>query len=71
MFSDQPFWASRVRDLGIGTSVPIAELTVDRLASALRDASDPGVAGRAGAIAEQIAMDGAAVAARRLVDEVG
>ena len=70
MFSDQPFWASRVRALGIGTSVPIAELTADRLASALHDAIDPAVAERAGSIAGQIVVDGAAVAARRLVELV-
>jgi len=70
MFSDQPFWASRVRELGIGTSVPIAELTADGLASALHDASDPAVAERAGSLAGRIVVDGAAVAARRLVDLV-
>ena len=70
MFSDQPFWASRVRKLGIGTSVPIAELTADGLASALHDASDPAIQGRAGSIAGQIAGDGAAVAARSLIDVV-
>lgn len=70
MFGDQPFWASRVRELGIGTSVPIAELTADRLASALRDACDPAVAERAESIAGQIVVDGAAVAARRLIELV-
>lgn len=70
MFSDQPFWASRVRELGIGTSVPIAELTADGLASALRDAIAPAIAERAASIAAQIVVDGAAIAARRLVDEV-
>jgi vancomycin aglycone glucosyltransferase len=66
MFGDQPFWASRVLELGIGTSVPVAQLTADRLASALHDASDPAIAERARSIAEQIVADGAAVAARRL-----
>jgi len=66
MFGDQPFWASRMRDLGIGTSVPIAELTADRLASALHDASDPAIAERAGSIAGRIVVDGAAVAARQV-----
>jgi vancomycin aglycone glucosyltransferase len=70
MFGDQPFWASRVCELGIGTSVPIAELTADLLASALHDASAAAIAERAGSIAAQIAVDGAAVAARRLVDAV-
>jgi vancomycin aglycone glucosyltransferase len=70
MFSDQPFWASRVRELGIGSSLPLAELTADRLASALHDAFEPAVAQRARSIAAQIVFDGAAVAARRLVDGV-
>jgi vancomycin aglycone glucosyltransferase len=68
MFSDQPFWASRVRELGIGTSIPMAELTADRLAGVLEVVSDPQIAERAGAIAGQIATDGAAVAARHLID---
>jgi vancomycin aglycone glucosyltransferase len=69
MFSDQPYWARRVRELGIGTSVPIAELTVDRLAAALRTASDPGIAERAASVAQRIVTNGAAVAARRLADD--
>lgn len=67
MFSDQPYWASRVRALGIGTSIPIAELTTGLLAAALRDASEPAIAERAHSVAGQIAVDGAAIAARRLV----
>ena len=66
MFGDQPFWASRVRELGMGTSVPMAELTVDRLVSALEEASDALVAKRATALARRIATDGAIVAAQRL-----
>lgn len=69
-FSDQPFWASRVCELGIGTSVPIAELTADRLASALHTVSDPGIAERAGSIAGRIVTNGAAVAARHLCDSL-
>jgi vancomycin aglycone glucosyltransferase len=67
MFSDQPFWASRVRELGIGASVPFAELSVERLAAALDAAKNVVVAERAAAIAGQIVVDGAKVAARRLV----
>lgn len=71
MFSDQPFWASRVRELGIGTSVPFGELTADRLASALTAAvSDPRIAEQATSIAERIAIDGCAVAARALLSAV-
>jgi vancomycin aglycone glucosyltransferase len=68
MFSDQPFWASRVCELGIGTSVPFGELTANRLSSVLQMVSDPQIAERAKAIASRIATDGAAVAARHLVD---
>jgi len=67
MFSDQPFWASRVRELGIGTSVPFGELSVDRLAYALNDACKPAVRERARSIAAEIVVDGASVAAERLV----
>ena len=70
MFSDQPFWASRVRDLGIGTSIPIAELTANRLASALHEVSDPAVAQRANSVAGQIVVDGVKVAAQYLVTQV-
>ena len=66
MFSDQPFWASRVRELGIGSAVPMAELTVDRLAAALRAVEDGDVVRRAAAMAPRIVTDGATLAARRL-----
>jgi len=67
MFGDQPYWASRVRALGIGTSIPVADLTADLLTSALNDASASPIRQRAGAVARQIVGDGAAAAARRLV----
>ncbi|NUP04522.1 MAG: glycosyltransferase family 1 protein [Polyangiaceae bacterium] len=70
MFSDQPFWAGRVCDLGIGASVPIAALTTDALTSALKSAFEPATVERASSIAEKIVVDGARIAARRLVDEV-
>lgn len=70
MFSDQPFWASRVRALGIGTSIPSAELTANRLASALHEVSDPAVAQRANSVAGQIVVDGVKVAAQYLDDQV-
>lgn len=70
MFGDQPFWASRVRELGIGTSIPVAELTAERLASALLDASEPAVARRAESLAGQIVVDGVKVAAQFLADQV-
>lgn len=63
MFSDQPYWASRVRALGVGTSVACGGLSAESLLAALRGALDPGVAARAAAIAGAVAADGTAVAA--------
>jgi vancomycin aglycone glucosyltransferase len=70
MFSDQPFWASRVRDLGLGTSIPFAELTSETLAAALHAAGSAAIAEQAALITTRIVLDGAAVAARRLSDDV-
>ncbi|MFO0619240.1 MAG: hypothetical protein U0414_42015 [Polyangiaceae bacterium] len=50
MFSDQPHWASRVCALGIGASVPVAELGHGALAAAIRGATAAGVAERARAL---------------------
>ncbi|XXT97401.1 glycosyltransferase [Sorangium sp. So ce834] len=63
MFSDQPYWASRVRALGIGTSVARGALSAESLRAALGGALDEQVAARAGAIAGTVAGDGTAVAA--------
>jgi vancomycin aglycone glucosyltransferase len=67
MFGDQPYWASRVRALGIGTSISFAELTTELLTSALHDTCEPAIAKRAAVVASQIVVDGATIAARRLV----
>lgn len=63
MFSDQPYWASRVRALEIGTSVARGALNGESLLAALRGALDHGIAARATAIAGTVAVDGTAVAA--------
>jgi vancomycin aglycone glucosyltransferase len=68
MFGDQPCWAQRVSDLGLGASLAVADLSVDALATALRTVSAPKVAERARSIAQRIVKDGAAIAARLLVD---
>jgi vancomycin aglycone glucosyltransferase len=70
MFSDQPYWASRVCELGIGASVPMAALSVEGLASAIHNALKPTVVERAKVVARQVVVDGAALAARWLIDEV-
>ncbi|HEY9854924.1 MAG TPA: glycosyltransferase [Stenomitos sp.] len=66
MFSDQFYWASRVRALEIGTSV-VAPLTPENVAAALREALEPAVVPRSRHVAQQLRPDGAMVAARRLV----
>lgn len=67
MYSDQPYWASRVSALGVGASATMAELGVDRLAAAIRAATAASICSRAREVATAIVCDGAAVAARRLV----
>lgn len=66
MFNDQFYWASRVRALGIGSSI-VGPLTIDSLGASLREALDPSVATRARSVAQQLDADGTTVAARRLV----
>jgi vancomycin aglycone glucosyltransferase len=66
LFGDQFYWASRVRALGIGTSV-VGGLTTDALALALDEALKLEVASNARSVAERLRADGAMVAARRLV----
>src|SRR5262249_3376676 len=66
MFSDQPYWAARVRALGIGTCVAKGPLNTASLAAALQSALEPAVAARAAAVAGAVAVDGAAVAAELL-----
>jgi UDP:flavonoid glycosyltransferase YjiC (YdhE family) len=60
-FTDQPFWAGRVADLGVGPApIPRRTLTVDRLAAAIHSAvSDPALQARAAALGRRIqAEDG-------------
>jgi vancomycin aglycone glucosyltransferase len=66
MFGDQPFWAGRVRELGVGGTVLPAELSVERLASALDDAVGAANVERAKLLARHVSPDGARVAAHLL-----
>jgi vancomycin aglycone glucosyltransferase len=66
MFSDQFYWASRVRALGLGASV-VGPLETGQLASALSQALEPAVAVQARALAPKLGCDGARVAALRLL----
>jgi UDP:flavonoid glycosyltransferase YjiC (YdhE family) len=60
-FADQPFWAHRVKELGVGPRpVPQKRITAERLVAAIRTAtSDDGMRARAASIGERIrAEDG-------------
>lgn len=64
---DQPYWARRVQDLGIGTAHPSGTPTPDSLATALSHAFQPEVTARALTTATTIRTDGARTAAQRLM----
>lgn len=65
MYSDQPYWASRVRTLGVGVVVEPQTWTADTLAEALLATLPRAAAARA--LAPRVRGDGAAVAARMLL----
>jgi vancomycin aglycone glucosyltransferase len=68
--TDQPYWAGRVADLGIGVAHDGPVPTAGSLAAALGTALTPGTRDRAATVAGTIRTDGAAVAAALLVDAV-
>lgn len=65
---DQPHWARRVAELGIGAAHDGPVPTADSLVGALATALAPETRARATAVAGRIRTDGATVAARRLLD---
>ncbi|MFE2938169.1 glycosyltransferase [Streptomyces sp. NPDC059255] len=65
---DQPYWAARVAELGIGTAHDGPTPTVDSLSAALGSALAPGTRARARAVAGTIRTDGATLAAKLLAD---
>lgn len=67
---DQPYWAQRVGQLGIGVAHPQGMPTADSLATALRDALKPDVAARARSLAGTVRGDGVQAAAERLMGSV-
>lgn len=69
--ADQPYWARRVADLGIGAAHDGPVPTAGSLASALETALAPDVAARAASMAPKVRTDGAAAAATLLVTEFG
>ncbi len=66
--ADQPFWASRVAELGIGMAYESSTPTVDGLSAALTAAVAPDTRERARSLAGTIRTDGATVAAKLLID---
>jgi vancomycin aglycone glucosyltransferase len=67
---DQPYWAGRVADLGIGTAHEGPTPTVESLSAALRTTLTPETRARAAAVGGTIRTDGATVAATVLLDAV-
>ncbi|WP_053748857.1 glycosyltransferase [Streptomyces sp. MMG1533] len=65
---DQPYWAGRVADLGIGAAHDGPTPTFESLSTALRTALTPETRARARAVAGAIRTDGATVAAKLLLD---
>ena len=66
--TDQPYWAGRVVELGIGAAHDGPTPTFESLSVALKTALAPDTAVRATAVAREIRTDGAAVAAKLLLD---
>lgn len=64
---DQPYWARRVQELGIGTAHAFGAPTTESLTAALDSTLRASVAMRAHSVARLVRRDGAALAARRLV----
>jgi vancomycin aglycone glucosyltransferase len=68
---DQPYWAGRVRDLGIGAMHDTPVPDVDSLTAALGRALDPQTAIRAREVAASMRGDGATVAALEVLELSG
>jgi vancomycin aglycone glucosyltransferase len=69
--ADQPYWAGRVADLGIGAAHEGPIPTTESLSAALRTALAPETRARATAVAGMIRTDGATVAAKLLIAQSG
>ncbi len=69
--ADQPYWACRVADLGIGAAHDGPAPTTESLSAALRTALTPETRARATAVAGTIRTDGTTVAAKLLLDAAG
>ncbi|MDR7276973.1 glycosyltransferase [Catenuloplanes atrovinosus] len=69
--ADQPRYAERVAELGIGVAHPGPVPTVESLSGALDAVAAPEVRARAAAVAGTVRTDGTDVAARRLCEAIG
>lgn len=67
---DQPYWAGRVAELGIGAAHDGPTPTTEYLSAALRTALAPETRARANAVAGSIRTDGAMVAAKLLLGAI-
>lgn len=65
--ADQPYWAGRVADLGIGAAHDGPTPTIESLSAALKTALTPETRARATEVAGLIRTDGATVAAKMLL----
>jgi len=68
--ADQPYWAGRVAELGIGTAHNGPTATTESLSAALKEALAPETRARSSAVAGIIRTDGATVAATLLIDAI-
>ncbi|WP_020523818.1 glycosyltransferase [Catelliglobosispora koreensis] len=68
--ADQPYWAGRVTDLGIGAAHDGPIATVESLSAALKAALTPRTHTRAKAVAATMSADGAMVAAKLVLDQI-
>lgn len=66
--ADQPYWADRVTELGIGAARAGAAPTFETLSAALGTTLTPEARARAAAVAGRIRTDGAAEAAQLLLE---
>ncbi|MEU9304497.1 glycosyltransferase [Streptomyces sp. NPDC048269] len=68
--ADQPYWAGRVAELGIGVAHDGPVPTAESLSAALKTALEPETGSRAKTVAGTVRTDGAMVAAKLLLDAV-
>jgi vancomycin aglycone glucosyltransferase len=68
--ADQPYWAARVAELGIGVAHDGPSATIDSLSAALTMALTAKTRARARAVAGEIRTDGATMAAKLLLNAV-